>query len=151
MFVKDILHLSPLGLITARPEMSVREATRNMAKNNIGIVAVTNDQGHIVGVLSERDILICLGTSDTPIEDIAVGDLMTEGVITVSPEDSLIDAVLTMNIHGIRHLIAAEYNKPVGVMSIRDVLRVFAQQFADDGSNGDGQFTQEFVRALAAA
>jgi len=76
---------------------------------------------------------------------------MTESVVTIAPKDSLVDAALTMNAHGIRHLVAVENDRAVGVLSIRDVLRVFARQFLEDAGGSDGQLKLDFARALSAA
>jgi CBS domain-containing protein len=122
-----------------------------MAKFNIGVVVVVDDQGCIAGVLSERDIVWCLGAGDRPIDDATAGDLMTKKVVTISPDDSLVDAVIAMNAHGIRHLVVAEDNKPVEIISIRDVLQAFARQELEGDGPSDGRFTRQFVEALAAA
>ena len=105
MLVKDILHLSPLRLITAHPDMSISDAAQRMAQYNVGIVVVMDDQDDFVGVLSERDIVRGLGTSDTPLDEVVVGDLMTESVVTVSPEASLVEAVQAMNCGPLRLMV----------------------------------------------
>ena len=149
MKISELPKLKDLRPVTALSHLPVMDVTRQMAKFNIGVVVVVDDQMDIVGVLSERDILWCLGTGDIPIEEAIVGDLMTSPVVTISPEDSLVDAVLTMNAHGTRHLIIAENNKPVGVLSIRDLLQAFAQQQLEGDAATDGQFSRQFVEALA--
>ena len=151
MKINEIPKLKDLKPVTALSQLPVMEVTRRMAMFNIGILVVVDDQMDIVGVLSERDILWCLGTGDVPIEEAIVGDLMTKPVITIGPQDSLVDAVLKMNAHGTRHLIVAENNKPVGVLSMRDLLQAFAQQQLKGDAPTDGQFSRQFVEALAAA
>ncbi len=150
MIVEDLLHYSPLRLISAQPQTTISEAAQKMAKFNIGIVVVIDDDNNVAGVLSERDIVKGLGDTETAIEEAVVGDLMTESVITVSPTDSLVDAVLIMNTHGIRHLLVVQADKPVGVLSIRDVLRVFASQLLEVKCDTDGELKLELVKALAA-
>jgi len=151
MKIGEIPKLRELTLIAVRPHVPVMAVTGQMAKFNIGVVVVVDDQGCIVGVLSERDILWCLGTGDTPIEEAIVGNLMTRKVVTISPEDSLVDAVIAMNAHGIRHLIVAKDNKPVEIISIRDVLQAFARQQLEGDGPSDGRFARQFVEALASA
>ena len=149
MKIGEVPKLKDLTLIAVRPHVHVLDVTRQMAMFDIGVVAVVDDQGDIVGVLSERDVIWCLGTTNTPIEDVIVGDLMTEKVVTISPENSLVDAVVTMNARGIRHLIVVQDNKPVEVISIRDVLQAFARQQLDGDGTRDGRFARQFVEALA--
>ena len=151
MKISELPKLNDLKLVTALSDLPVMAVARRMAKFNIGVVVVVDDQMDIVGVLSERDIIWCLGTGDIPIEEAIVGDLMSSPVVTISPEDSLVGAVLTMNAHGTRHLIVAEKNKPVGVLSMRDLLQAFAQQQLGGDAATDGQFSRQFVEALAAA
>ncbi len=151
MKIGELPKLRNLTLITVLPHNPVMDVTRQMAKFNIGVVVVVDDQGDIVGVISERDILWCLGRMDTPLEQAVVGDLMTKTVVTISPEDSLVDAILAMNANGIRHLIVADNNKPVEIISIRDVLQAFAQQVLEGDGASDGRFARQFVEALAAA
>lgn len=151
MKISELPKLNDLKLVTAACDSPVMAVARRMAKFNIGIVVVVDGQMDIVGVLSERDILWCLGTGDIPIEEAIVGDLMTKSVVTISPEESLVEAVLTMNAHGTRHLIMAENNKPVGVLSIRDLLQAFAQQQLEGDAEIDDQNSRQFVVALAAS
>ena len=151
MKIGELPRMQELKPVTALSDMPVMEVTRRMAMHNIGVVVVVDDQMDIVGVLSERDILWCLGARDIPIEEAIVGDLMTKRVVTISPEDSLVDAVVAMNAHGIRHLIVAEDNKPVGVLSIRDMMQAFARQQLEGDAAADGRFSRQFVEALAAA
>lgn len=150
MNVEDLLHYSPLRLITTGPHNSISEAAQRMAQFNIGLVVVMDDDDCIAGVLSERDIVKGFADTERAIEDAVVGDLMTASVISVSPTDSLVDAVLVMNTHGIRHLLVVQADKPVGVLSIRDVLRVFASQLLDVKSDTDDELKTGLVAALAA-
>ena len=151
MNIGELPKLKDLHLITVQPEDPVMDITRQMAKFNIGIVVVVDDQGSTIGVLSERDILWCLGTMDTHIEDAVVGDLMSKRVVTISPDNSLVDAIIAMNANGIRHLIVSKDSKPVEVISIRDVLQAFAQEQLEASGTDNGQFARQFAEALAAA
>jgi signal-transduction protein with cAMP-binding, CBS, and nucleotidyltransferase domain len=151
MKIGDLPKLKDLHLITVLPEEGVMDVTRKMAKFNIGIVVVVDENGRTIGVLSERDILWCLGTMDTPIEEAIVGDLMSKRVITISPDNTMIDAIIAMNANGIRHLIVADDGRPVEMISIRDVLQAFAQEQLEANGGDDGRFAREFAEALAAA
>ncbi len=150
MVGKELLQLSPLRLITALPETTINEAARRMEQYSVGIVVIMDDNNGIAGVLSERDIVSALGSEEIVLEEGVVGDLMTESVVTVSPNESIVDAVLAMNTNGVRHLVATEDGRAVGVLSICDVHRVFARQLLEDKGDGDGQLTMEFIKALAA-
>jgi len=150
MIVQELLELSPLRLVTALPTTTISEAARRMERFGIGLVVIMEEDDGIAGVLSERDVVYALGRNEIDLEETVVGDLMTETVVTVSPNTSIVEAILAMNSNGIRHVIAAEEGKPVGVLSIRDVLRVMARQLLDNESESNEQLTTEFVEALAA-
>ena len=150
MLVEDLLHLSPLRVVTARPDNSIAEAASRMARFGVGILLVMGNDDEVVGVLSERDIVVGIASTAGGLDRIEVGAWMTASVVTISPKDTLVDAALTMNAHGIRHLIAVEDGLPVGVLSIRDVLRFFARKCLEDGG-GDSRLEPGIVKAMAAA
>lgn len=150
MLVKDLLSLGPLKLISVKPDTYIREAAQTMARYGIGLLVVLDNAGDVAGVLSERDIIKALGASETIIDYAMVGDLMTEAVVAVTPDDPLVNAVQAMGIHGIRHLVALDDGKPVGVLSIRDVLRVLAKDLIENDSDAERQLTKDLVKTLAA-
>lgn len=149
MKIEDLLHCSPLRLITTEPQTTINEVAERMAHYNVGLVVVMDENDGVAGVLSERDIVRGLASPGTRIENVLVADLMTKSIISVSPTDSLVDAVVAMNTHGIRHLIVMQANKPVGVISIRDVLRVFASQLLDVKTEDTDHLKLDLVKALA--
>lgn len=151
MLVQDLLNLSPLRVVMARPDNSIAEAAKRMARFGVGILVVMGDDDEIVGVLSERDIVIGIAASGGALDRTEIRAWMTESVVTISPKDTLVDAALAMNTHGIRHLIAVTGGQPVGVLSIRDVLRFFARKCLEDGNDSDGRIAPDVVKAMAAA
>ena len=150
MLVEELLHSSPLRLITAGPQTPVSEAAQRMAQKNIGLVVVMDDD-QVAGVFSERDLVKGFGAAEIVIEEAVVGDLMTKLIITVSPTDSLVDATIAMNANNIRHLVVVQAGRPVGVVSIRDVLRVFAEQLLAVKDDAGGELELDLVKALAVA
>jgi CBS domain-containing protein len=121
-----------------------------MTHNRIGLLLVTNEEGELSGVLSERDIVAAMASNYTSIDHMPVSDIMTRSVVSVAPQELLVEAVAAMNKHGIRHLVVKEDKKPVGLISIRDVLRAFAEEVTKNGGVTDNKANREFVSALAA-
>ncbi len=114
--VRDVMSRS---LVSAWPTASVREVARLMAEKNVGLVVITEDEV-LKGVVSESDIVKALlnGVSlDSPVEKI-----MTSDVVTVAPDATLAQATTLMAEHNIRHLVVTEGTKPLGVVSLRDVV-----------------------------
>jgi len=96
MLVSDLIDISQTELISAKVDTYVREAAQTMAEFGVGLLVVLDSGGDLVGVISERDIIAAVGTSDTIIDYALVGDLMTDSVVTIPPSDSLIGAIQTM-------------------------------------------------------
>jgi len=92
-----------------------------MADNNIGFLVVL-DRDAIVGVLSERDCARRLVLERKPPETTPVSDLMVRDVVSVGPAHTFADCLKLMHQHGIRHLPVIDREKPVAVVSIRDLL-----------------------------
>ena len=79
-----------------------------------------------------------------------VETIMTKKVITCDPEESVVDAVFVMNKARFRHLILARDNKPLGVLSMRDVLRQIGPLLEESKSKGDEAKLMDFLSALKA-
>ncbi len=100
---------------------SVYQALELMAEKNIGAVLV-QDQGHFVGIFTERDYVrkgVLQGrlSRATP-----VSDMMTTDMVTVEPSFSLETCMELMQEHWIRHLPVMEAGKIIGIISMRDVV-----------------------------
>ncbi len=118
MNVGDLITKEP---ISASSRSSIREVAQIMKKENISSVIITSDTKPI-GIVTERDIVraVADGLSyDSPIETI-----MTKGLIMVTPDKDVTEALLIMYQNNIRHLVVInEKGNLLGVVSIRDVAR----------------------------
>jgi len=122
MLVSDILRRKGREVVCAPPTQSVTEAADLMARKDIGSVLVLAD-GSIAGILSERDIVRGLAESGTACLDKPVSALMTDRVVTCSPEDR-IDRVMELMTEGrFRHLPVVENGRLAGLISIGDVVK----------------------------
>lgn len=117
MRVRD---LASKKVVEVGPQQSVREASVAMWDNKVGSVVI-QENGDLVGILTERDILKAMATS-MDADQTPVADLMTRDVITVGPDWEVYEAAAEMSARKIRHLILFEDGKVVGVLSIRDLL-----------------------------
>lgn len=98
-----------------------KHALHKFSAYNIGCLAVTNPQNHVVGVLSERDYLhkvSVLGKDDT----IPVKDICTYAPIIASPQDTIEKCMKKMLIKDIRHLLVMDQHECVGMISIKDLI-----------------------------
>ncbi len=114
--VRDFLKKEP---ITVSPETSLREAARLMKEHGIGFLPVVDEEGNLVGVLSERDITYALGEGR---EDSKVADIMRTNIIKVKEDDTVALAARLLSEYGIRHLVVVdEDGRLKGVFSIKDL------------------------------
>ncbi len=122
MNVSRILAAKPSTVITINPSRLIGEALRLMADYDIGALVVTNSEGDIVGILSERDIVRrAVGNNDILL--LNVGDVMTKNVVVGLPQDDLMSVAHTMTERRFRHLPIVEGSRLIGIVSIGDVLK----------------------------
>ncbi len=132
MQVADILASKGDRVIATRPESPITQALRTLTVERIGVVVVTDDNGELVGILSERDIVHGLHEQGDRVLRMKVADLMTGAVITCSPDHSVVDAMRLMSANGIRHLPVVDDGKLAGVLSIVDVVHVRLAEVEQD-------------------
>jgi CBS domain-containing protein len=112
-------------VLTIGPAHTLREAARLMSARRVGAAVVTDDQQAGVGILTERDILDSLGAGQDPDAELAAGH-RTVDVVFASPEWTLQQAAETMVRSGFRHLVVIEGGEVIGLLSMRDIVRVWA-------------------------
>lgn len=104
------------------PDTSMFEALRKMADHDVGALLVM-DGNALAGIVSERDyarkvILMGRASRDTPVRDV-----MSEDVVTVTPQNTMQDCMERMTQHRIRHLPVLRDGMVIGVISIGDVVK----------------------------
>ena len=127
MQIQEILREKGEHVVTIDPERTVLEAMRLLVQNRIGAVVVI-DGGTIRGILSERDVLRVGAENPRNLETLGVQQVMTRGVITASPADTLDRVMDLMTDHRIRHLPVVVGEKLVGIVSIRDVVNALRRK-----------------------
>jgi CBS domain-containing protein len=109
-------------MITIAANRTILTAAKMMAQNNIGLLVVTQGpEEKLVGVISERDIIGAVASGrhlETPVVEVCI-----KRVVTVGAASDVAEAAKAMNKHGIRHVVVVnETDKPVGVVSMRDLV-----------------------------
>jgi len=123
-------------VLTVGPTHTLREAAAMMAEKQIGAALVSDDETPVARILSERDILLSLGGGEDPDVE-RVADHMSDSVIAASPDWSLERAAAEMSRRGIRHLVVYDGPELVGVLSMRDIVRVWTSEGATSGMSPD--------------
>jgi signal-transduction protein with cAMP-binding, CBS, and nucleotidyltransferase domain len=111
------------------PAHTLREAARMMAARRVGAAVVIDPDSPGPGIITERDLLESIGRGEDPDAE-KVGDHLTSSIVYATPEWSLEEAAVAMVRGGFRHLIVCEGADIAGVLSVRDIVRVWT----DDGS-----------------
>ena len=124
--VSEIMTADVLGL---DPATSLVEAARRMNERRVGAVVVT-EGNRLVGIVTERDILRAVATGGV---DGPVAVAMTHSPETIGPDESAGQAAALMIHGGFRHLPVVDGDDVVGMVSIRDLVRVSVDDEAPRG------------------
>jgi signal-transduction protein with cAMP-binding, CBS, and nucleotidyltransferase domain len=111
-------------VLTLGPGHTLREAAVQMTDKGVGSALVSDDELPVPRIVTERDILVSLGRGEDP-DGEKVADHMSDSVITAAPDWSLERAAAEMSRLGIRHLIVYDEAELVGILSMRDIVRVW--------------------------
>lgn len=120
------------AVVSVAPEDTLGEAAERMAEDGVGS-AVVLDSGRLIGILTERDLLRAVaGRVHT--SEARVREWMTVDPMTATEETSADEAMRTMLEQGFRHLPVIEEGRTIGVVSLRELMRVAMQ--VDVGAEG---------------
>jgi len=119
-------------VLSVGPGHTLRQAASQMAGRGVGAAVVIDPDGMGPGIVTERDILISLGRGEDPDTE-KVADHLTSELVFAGPEWSLEQAAVAMVRGGFRHLIVIDGGETVGILSVRDIVRVWT----DDGASCD--------------
>ena len=116
-------------VLTLGPGHTLRDAAKRMTEKGVGAAVVIDEEYPGPRMISERDILNSLGRGQDPDAE-RVADHMSATLIAASPEWSLERAAMEMSKRHIRHLVVVEHGDAVGVLSMRDIMRVWTTEGA---------------------
>ncbi|WP_425829786.1 cyclic nucleotide-binding/CBS domain-containing protein [Streptomyces fractus] len=122
MLVRDAMSTM---VLTIGPNHTLRQAARLMSERRVGAAVVLDPDGSGIGILTERDILNALGRNQNPDLETA-GAHTTTDVVFATPSWTVDEAAAAMAHGGFRHLIVLEGQEPVGIVSVRDIIRRWA-------------------------
>jgi len=117
------------AILTIGPGHTLAEAARHMSARRVGAAVVLDPDGEGVGILTERDILYAVGASKD-LDRERAGEHLTSDVVFASPEWTLDQAAEAMVRGGFRHLIVLDAGEVAGIVSVRDIVRVWSGERA---------------------
>lgn len=131
MHVRDAM--SKPALVVG-PEHTLRQAAQLMASRRVGSAIVVDPDSEGVGIMTERDVLYAIGRGlDPDVERTSAH--ITWDVVYAGPDWTLEEAAAAMVRGGFRHLVVIHEKDVLGVISVRDILRVWAANRAPAASS----------------
>ena len=117
------------AVLTVGPEHTLRQAAALMAQRRTGSAIVHDPDGAGLGIITERDILTAIGAGLDPDAERTAGHI-TWDVVYAGPAWTLEEAAGAMIRGGFRHLVVVDGDEVLGVISVRDIVRVWSQHRA---------------------
>ena len=118
------------NLLSVAPGETITEVAQRMVERNVGAVLVL-DGGRPVGIMTERDLMRAVARGLHG--DAVVAEYMTKDPETIAPDDTTQHAAVLMIHGGFRHLPVVEGDDVVGILSIRDLMRIGLEDSAPRG------------------
>lgn len=117
-------------VLVVGPEHTLRQAAQLMSARGIGSAVVIDPDSSGVGIMTERDVLNAIGAGlDPDVERTAAH--ITWDVVYAAPDWTLEAAAAAMARGGFRHLVVMEGDEVLGVISVRDIMRVWSRNRVD--------------------
>jgi len=131
--------------VTCRENDTLNVAAQRMWEHDFGAVPVLNDEGHMVGIVTDRDICMAAYTQGLALREIPVSDAMAKKVFSVREDESLEAAERLMTDKQIRRLPVVDgESRPIGLLSLNDIARYAASARKKNGLD------REMTQTLAA-
>ena len=120
MEVRDIMTNQ---VITVGQDEPVAAAVRLLRRNNLGVLPVCDAAGKLRGMVTDRDILLRCVAQGTDIASVKISEIMSRGIVTAAPADSVGRAAEIMAKDRVRRLPVTDGGRVVGMLSLCDMAR----------------------------
>ena len=111
------------NVVTIDPGESVALAARLLSRHNVGALPVCGPGGRLLGIVTDRDIVLRCVAPEEPPSQVPVRSIMSRNPSCLLPEDDIRQAAQLMSLHPVRRLPVAEDGKLVGMLSLGDLAR----------------------------
>ena len=116
-------------------QASIPEAARLMREYHVGdLVVIKEKTGKRVpvGIVTDRDIVLEVIAEGVGMDDVNVGDIMSNNLVTARENDGLLETIKVMRAKGIRRLpVVNDDNELVGILSVDDLIDLLSEQIVD--------------------
>lgn len=117
-------------VLSVGPTHTLRQVAKAMSARKVGAAVVHDPDADGPGILTERDVLEAVASGEDPDTELAEKHLTREAVVA-DPSWPLVKAAQAMLAGGFRHLVVTEGDEVVGILSVRDLVRVWAADRSD--------------------
>ncbi len=117
--IRDVMSGRPA---TCEPQTTVVEAARLMASQDVGPIPVVEGE-RLIGLVTDRDLVVRVLAEARDPQSTTIGDIASTDLVTVSPDDSLDQALQLLASHQVRRLPVVEGERLVGVVAQADIAR----------------------------
>ena len=121
--VRDLLSEKGNEVWSIGPSMSVYQAVEMMSQKEVGALTVVNDDGILIGIISERDYARKIILDGRSSRDAKVSEIMTNKVITTHQDASVDECMALVTHQRIRHLPVIKDGKLIGMVSVGDLVK----------------------------
>lgn len=122
MTVRDIM---TSGVVSCKPETNLASAAASMWEHDCGVLPVVDENMHVKGMVTDRDICIALATRNQLASDITVGEVFSGDAFVCGANENVQSALATMRDHKIRRVpVVDEQGALTGIVSIDDIVLV---------------------------
>ena len=129
MKVKDVMHKGATCVELSTP---VLEIAKRMRKDDVGALPVRSD-GHLVGIVTDRDITCRAVAKGGNIDALTAGDVMSKNLTCCSPDDDVTVAIQAMEATKIRRMpVTDSHKKLVGMLSLGDISHKMSNQLSGE-------------------
>jgi len=108
---------------TVRTDAPLLEVARIMRDRRIGDVLVTDEDGSLCGIVTDRDIVVRAVAAGLPLDETTVGEICSEDLVQVDATASIEEIIRIMREHAIRRVPVVHGDRPIGIVSIGDLAR----------------------------
>jgi CBS domain-containing protein len=125
----DVRRVMVWPVATVDGDATLAETAEALAADEVGALCVT-EEGRLAGIISERDVVTHVATG-ADLTHLTAADVMSNDLVTVSPDDSVIEASRRMEDAQVRHLPVLDEGRIAGIVSIRDLFSVLVDEVHD--------------------
>ena len=121
------------GAESLSADVTIAEAAELLARTDLGAMPICNVDGHLEGMVTDRDIVVKVIAAGLDPLSTKVGDIADQGqVVTIGADDSVEEVLRTMSQHGVRRLPVIDGHDLVGMVSQADVARNLPEESVGD-------------------